>query len=79
MCVFRVKNREVGLKVQNHDSLGTVLFNLKDAWPFSWVGQNAKTKSVIKLLFYHYSLLSNMPPFHSNTLFFQLVCLLGIR
>ena len=48
MCVSGVENREVELKLQNHDSLGTVLFDLKEAEPFSWVGQNVRTKSVIK-------------------------------
>ena len=38
----------VGLKLQKNDSLGTILFDLKEAGPFSWVGQNARTKSVIK-------------------------------
>jgi len=31
LCVSRVKNREVGLKLQNHDSLETILFDLKEA------------------------------------------------
>jgi len=35
LCVSGVENREVGLKLQNHDSLGTVLFDLKEAGPFS--------------------------------------------
>jgi len=30
----------------------TVLFDLKDAGPFSWAGQNARTKSVIKPKYY---------------------------
>jgi len=31
LCVSGVENREVGLKLQNHDSLRTVLFDLKEA------------------------------------------------
>ena len=39
---------EVGLKLQKTYSLGTVLFDLKEAGPFSWTCQNTRTKSVIK-------------------------------
>jgi len=35
MYVFGVENRKVGLKLQNHDSLETVLFDLKEAGLFS--------------------------------------------
>jgi len=52
LCVSGVENREVGLKLQNHDSLRTVLFDLKEAELFLWVGQNAMTKSVIKPYYY---------------------------
>jgi len=54
MYVFGVENRKVGLKLQNHDSLETVLFDLKEAGLFSWVDQNVRTKSVIKPKYYVY-------------------------
>ena len=38
--------------MQKTYSIGTTLFDLKKAGPISWVGQNARTKSVIKPIFY---------------------------
>jgi len=38
---------------KKHDSLGAILFDLKEAGPFSWAGQNTRTKSAIKpIIFY---------------------------
>jgi len=42
---------EMGGRTKNakkHDSIGTVLFDLKKIEPISWVGQNARIKSAIK-------------------------------
>jgi len=52
LCVSGVGNREIGLKLQKTYSLRTILFDLKKIGPFSRVGQNGRTKSVIKPSFF---------------------------
>ena len=47
MCISGVKNRGYDENCKKHDSLGTILFDLKETLPFSRVGQNARTKSAL--------------------------------